>query len=710
MCSWCQSMDIFYQNFSSLKGCEYILDKMPDAGVHNHNKIILNLMIKNESKIIERCLKRALEHVDAISILDTGSTDDTLRVAQAFLKGAEKPFKISVEPFKNFGYNRTISFQKAQDLCNDLGWDADMTYTMAVDADMLIKPSAAFKDFKLDGSKVAGYNVIQQNGNLKYYNTRFMRCSYNWKCIGATHEYWSGDPTEQIPIEIFYIDDVNDGGCKSDKYERDIRLLTEEIKENPNNGRAHFYLAQTLRDSGKFKEAIEHYKRRIEIGDAWEELWYAHYQLAKCYEGLDLPEEMEAWALKAFKMNPARAEPLYYLLKYFKDRYEHFKAYQYYLKGRDIPFPKHQVLFIEYPVYEGLFEYESTILSCYIFNKTKQDTLYELVDYVNTKQHNIDNVFDNMQYYIDTLVDAVGPYKGEYTKLFFPYFDEYRVSSCCIVPVGKKMLMNTRLVNYSIDGRGQYHMRSPDGHVKTKNGMTWLNSGYYPTEDITILGEDVGKTYESNIEGLEDVRIFPFAGELWFTASTKNLAADEGIHIALGKYDVDGGRLFDVKLLEPPRPSSCEKNWIFVPEESGGATKGKINFIYGWHPLEIGAVGEDNKLTIHTTFETPKFFSRFRGSSPICEYDGMYWCVVHFVKYSTPRVYMHSVVAFNRATMKPEMYSLPFVFRKHAIEYCLGFHIRDGIGCFVFSQNDSDPGFITMPMRNLRFLPLEVRA
>jgi hypothetical protein len=60
--------------------------------------------------------------------------------------------------------------------------------------------------------------------------------------------------------------------------------------------------------------------------------------------------------------------------------------------------------------------------------------------------------------------------------------------------------------------------------------------------------------------------------------------------------------------------------------------------------------------------------------------------------------------------MRPEMYSLPFVFRKHAIEYCLGFHIRDGIGCFVFSQNDSDPGFITMPMHNLRFLPLEVYA
>ena len=42
--------------------------------------IILLLMIKNESKIIERCIERALEHVDAVCILDTGSTDNTVEV------------------------------------------------------------------------------------------------------------------------------------------------------------------------------------------------------------------------------------------------------------------------------------------------------------------------------------------------------------------------------------------------------------------------------------------------------------------------------------------------------------------------------------------------------------------------------------------------------------------------------------------------------
>ena len=671
---------------------------------HNHNKIILNLMIKNESKIIERCIGRALEHVDAVSILDTGSTDNTVEVCNKFLAESGKPFKVSVEPFKNFGYNRTVSFQKAQELCKELGWDGDITYAMAVDADMIIKPSPAFKDFKMT---LPGYNVIQQNGALKYYNNRFMRCSYDWKCIGSTHEYWSGDPTDKIVPELFYIDDVNDGGCKSDKYERDVRLLTEDLKEDPNNGRTHFYLAQSYKDSGRFKDAIKHYKQRIKIGGWFEEVWYSHYQIGKCYELLNQPEKLEAWMNKAFKFHPYRAEPLYHLVKFFKDKYEHYKAYHYYMKGKNIPFPKDDLLFIEHDIYNGLFDYESTILSCYVPARTKQESLTDIIHYINTKQYHLDNVWDNTHYYIEPLTSHT--YNGEYSKLFFPPHEEYQVSSCSIVPYKDRFLMNTRYVNYSIDQHGSYHMRSADGHVKTKNGMTFLNRSYYPTEDVVMMKEEPTILYPSNIEGLEDVRLFSFKNKIHFTASSKNLTDDGKIVIAIGEYNPQERIMKNISVIQPPRPSECEKNWIYVPENSlvGNETaKNKMNFIYGWHPLQIGAVNDDKKLEIHTTFDTPRFFSRLRGSSTICEYDGKLWCAVHYVKYSTPRVYYHSIIIFNRETMKPETYSLPFVFRKHAIEYCLGLQVSDGKICFVFSQNDNEPGMITLPISNLKFIPL----
>ena len=658
---------------------------------HNHNKIILLLMIKNESKIIERCIGRALEHIDAICILDTGSTDNTVEICNKYLSTCGKPYKVSAEPFQNFGYNRTVSFQKAQELCNELHW-GDNTYAMAVDADMIIKPSAEFKNHKMTAP---GYNVIQQNSNIKYYNNRFMRCNYNWKCIGATHEYWSGDPTEKIPYDIFYIDDINDGGCKSDKYERDIRLLTEDLKNDPNNGRTHFYLAQSYKDVGKFKEAITYFKRRIKIGGWYEEVWYSHYQIGKCYELLNQPEKLELWMNLAFTFHPRRSEPLYHLVKFFKDTLEHHKAYHYYLKGHNIPFPKDDVLFIEHNIYNGLFDYENTILACYVYGKTKKDGLVDLIQYINHKSFYIDNVWTNLHYYIE-------PLKGEYTKLFFPSVDEYQVSSCSIIPYNDQYIMNTRYVNYSIDPHGSYIMRSPDGNVKTKNGMTMLNKSYYPLEN-TMMKEEY-KTYPSNIEGLEDVRLFVCKDKIHFTASSKNATNDGRIHIVMGEYDIQNVKMHTISVIKPPKESECEKNWIFVPGDT-------FQFIYGWYPMQIGSVtrsdtkSDTDTLTIHTTFKTPPIFSRFRGSSGICEYDGKYWCVVHFVRYSTPRVYYHCVIQLNH-NMKPLKYSLPFVFRKHAIEYCLGFHIKNSVACFIFSQNDNDPGFITMPIDQLTFLQI----
>lgn len=671
---------------------------------HNHNKIILMLMIKNESKIIERCIGRALEHVDAVCILDTGSTDNTVEICKNFLSTCGKPFKIEVEPFKNFGYNRTISFLKAQELCKELNWDLDTTYAMAVDGDMIIRPSEKFKDFKLVHP---GYTAIQNNGILKYYNVRFMKCGFNWKCVGATHEYWSGDPVGKIPYEVFYIEDVNDGGCKSDKFERDVRLLTEELQNEPDNPRTHFYLAQSLKDSGKFEEAIQYYKKRIKLGGWAEEVWYSYYTIGKCYNALKDIEKMEEWMVRAWKNRPWRAEPLYYLTKYFREVSEHYKAYHYYLKGKDIQFPKDDVLFIEDIVYNGLFPYENTILACYVSGKTKQDGLVDIINYINSdKKYYLENVWDNIHYYIEPLTSST--YRGEYTRLFFPFYEEYHVSSCSVIPYKNRLLLNTRYVNYTIDDKGQYHMRSPDGKVKTKNGMVYINDAYYPSDEILMMKEYAEPKYPSNIEGLEDIRLFYFKDKLHFSSSSKNLTNDGKIMIAVGEYDVENSTIKNVNVIQPPEPSDCEKNWISVPEYAlnSPAAKNKMNFIYKWHPLQIGSVNEDNKLEIHTTFETPVIFSRFRGSSNVFEYDNKIWSLIHFVKYSTPRVYYHSLVCFNAKTMKPEKYSAPFCFKNLAIEYCLGMHIKDNNLCFIFSQNDSNPAFITVPISNLRFLTL----
>lgn len=706
---------------------------------HLHNKIILNLMIKNESKIIERCLNRTLNYVDAISILDTGSTDNTVEICKNYLEKSGKPFKISVEEFKNFGYNRTISFQKTQELCKELEWNLNKTYAMTIDADMIIRPSDLFKNYELNA---VGYSVIQQNGSLKYHNNRFMQCSYNWKCVGVTHECWNGEPVVNIPFEIFNIEDVNDGGCKSDKYERDIRLLTEDLKRDPDNARSHFYLAQSYKDIGKIKEAIKYYKKRIELGGWVEEVWYSYYQISKCYATLNEPEKMEAWALRAFKFYPKRSEPLYFLLNYFRITHKCFKAYEYYLLGKDIPFPKDDLLFIEYNVYNGLFEYENTIVSCYVFNKSRLDCLEFIVNYINTKDFYIDNAFDNIQYYTETLDSLT--YNGKYSKYFFPKINEYHASSCSILPYDGKLLMNVSYVNYTIDNQGTHSIHSSDKNlkttndivcvnsskhpniqyvhydidnqhthqtypsneiIKTKNGTVILNSSYYPINDVSIMKEDTLITYPSKVKGLEHVHLFKYNNKIHFNASSKNLSNDGKIVMVIGEYLADEKKMTNISIIQPPRTIDNENNLIYIPENlSKVSSNSKMNFIYKWYPFEIGCVNKYNSLEIHTRFQTPRIFSRFSSSSNICEYNGKLWCLAHILKNSSHKVYLHSLVCFNRETMKPEMYSLPFVFKKYGIEYCIGMDIQDGTICFIFSQDDNEPGFITLPLNNLRFL------
>jgi tetratricopeptide (TPR) repeat protein len=670
------------------------------------SKIILILMIKNESKIIERCIANALEHVDAISILDTGSTDNTIEVCTNVLSLCGKPFVINVELFKNFGYNRSISFLKAQELCKKLEWEADSTYCLTVDADMVIKPSPAFKSFSMT---MDGYMVNQVNGSLKYYNMRFLKCSYPWKCLGRTHECWDDDKNfSKIPYEIFYIDDKNDGGCKADKYERDIRLLTEDIQENPQNARSYFYLGQSFNCISKFDEAIEMYKKRIALEGWREEVWYSHYQISKCYEQLGDIELMECWSIKAFKYYPNRSEPLYYLTKYFRETNQHHKAYHYYLKGKNIPYPKDDLLFIEDNVYKGLFQYENTILVCYVNIATKQDSLLDVVTYINKNyNHYVNNVWDNSKFYLEPLIGNT--YKAQYSRFMFKDCAEYNASSPCIIPYSdedpdKRFLLNIRYINYLIID-GKYTIKSADQNIKTINGYVFLNAAYQPTNDIVFINDEYRK-YPSEIQGLEDIRLFVHQNKIKFTASSKNIVNDGRIVIACGDYNLDTNKLDNVCVLDTPDKLSCEKNWVYVSPSSLEKTKGgRMSFVYDWYPLKIGTVNDNNVLDIHTTYETPSFFSRFRGSSPIVEYNKKLWCVVHMVcSIRNTRGYSHAVVQLNLDTAKPEQFTLPFYFRQHKIEYCMGFYIKNNNACFIFSENDNTPGKVELPLTNLKFL------
>jgi len=89
-------------------------------------KLIALLMVRNESKILSRCLESLKGVVDAFCIHDTGSTDTTQDIAREFLQ--KELGSLTTSEWKDFGYNRTKSFQAAKQLVDSLGWDATQTY------------------------------------------------------------------------------------------------------------------------------------------------------------------------------------------------------------------------------------------------------------------------------------------------------------------------------------------------------------------------------------------------------------------------------------------------------------------------------------------------------------------------------------------------------------------------------------------------------
>lgn len=355
-------------------------------------KIALILMVKNESKILERCLKSVEGLVDAYCITDTGSADTTCDIAKEFLKTHEGC--LTTCEWKDFGTNRTISVQSAQTYLAKKGWDLKETYGLLLDADMEFE-AGTLKDQTLGD---IGYTIVQKAGTLVYPNCRLIRLDYPWTCKGVTHEYWDG-PTKPLGQDICWIDDRNDGGCKADKFERDARLLEKGLADEPDNVRYMFYLAQTYHSLGRWKDSIRLYKKRIHSGGWYEEVWYSHYMIGQCYLSLGDPIRFEGWMLRAYAKNPRRAEPLYKLAKYFREKAEPIKAYHYAKLGSALPLST-ESLFVETDVYTRLFDYEMTIVLFYL-GLPKREGLRASLRYMLTHSDLSDVVYRNMGFYTE---------------------------------------------------------------------------------------------------------------------------------------------------------------------------------------------------------------------------------------------------------------------------------------------------------------------
>ena len=663
------------------------------------HKIILLAMVKNETRIIERLMDSVKGRVDAIVICDTGSTDDTTDKAKAWLATNDMSGTIFSYTFKNFGVSRTQSYTCCQDWVGRVGWNPAKTWALVLDGDMMLSAPIDRAQLASLGPEQAGVSLKQSAGSLIYSNMRVMRCSEPWICKGATHEAWTCPPGKHTTLfDNPVLIDHGDGGCKSDKYPRDIRLLKEDLADMPNDARTHFYLGQTYLCMRDWPNAIATLKRRIEIGGWDEEVYIARLYLGECYDNMGETAEAIKTYLEAWQARPFRTEAAMRVVSiYRKQPKSQFLASMVLEKlfatvyGEDLrtgvvlspPSQNHDVLFVNQRDVDYHLWEELAIIGFY--SGLKPQTWLQL-DQLDLKTrlnwHEFNVLFGNMHWYDWCLKPrrttrfAVPlerlPWAGEAEAgCWQPFNPSIRVK-----PDGSGYLVNLRCANYYTAEAKHYHYRAFHGQVLTRNCLMdvpreagWNNP--LTVEEIKIDAKF--PQHDHYIRGVEDCRLIQGTDEMEFLGTSQSYSDNKTnkiFHVRRANTDKEWS-LSQMPLPVGVSPGETQKNWL------GFRDKGELLYIYNFSPFRVCHASGRVKLEVDTT-KGPLCLKEYRGSAGPAAWkssvvaDEAYLCVMHKVYIGDDgRRYYHRFLTLDK-DLRPSRASCFVRFSKERVEYWSG--------------------------------------
>jgi glycosyltransferase involved in cell wall biosynthesis len=319
----------------------------PNKG--SRKRVCLVMIVKDEGAVIRRCLNSIKPYLDFWLICDTGSSDGTPDIVREELKGI--PGELHQTPWIDFAHNRNEALQLAR---------GKGDYLLLLDADMTVNVQADFRD-QLEADSY----LVRFEGPLDYYYPYLIQSRHDWKYVGVTHERLCADTARtQEKCRFLSITHHCDGHSRSEKYQRDIKLLTEGLAAEPDNARYMFYLAQSYRELGLGGQAFEWYAKRAEQGGWEEEVWHSLYQMAriKHQSALRWPDVLDAY-LMAYQYRPSRLEPLLPVARHYREQGHYHLGLLFSRVVTEVPYPD-DILFIERSCYEWELPLEYAIC-CY---------------------------------------------------------------------------------------------------------------------------------------------------------------------------------------------------------------------------------------------------------------------------------------------------------------------------------------------------------
>lgn len=284
-------------------------------------KLSLCMIVKNEEEVLARCLDSVKALVDEVIIVDTGSTDQTMRVASTFTD--------QVYPFAwtdDFSAARNFSFSKATG-----------DYIMWLDADdVFIKTDQLlFRECREALSPTVSvvmmkYNTgFDENGNVtySYYRERILKNDPALRWQGRVHEAIT--PIGQV---VYWDVAVTHHKLHPSDSDRNLRIFERQMREGiALNPREQFYYGRELYYHKRYREALDVLESFLSSGDGWlENKIDACCHCAYCRYELGEDENALCALLRSFAYDLPRAEVLCEIGNHFLKKEQYAQAAYWY--------------------------------------------------------------------------------------------------------------------------------------------------------------------------------------------------------------------------------------------------------------------------------------------------------------------------------------------------------------------------------------------